>query len=289
MLLLALCLVVEAQRPFVPVAPGETLHVESRPDSGRPIAIIPGLFGAAFTFRKVVPLLAAQGFRPIVIEPLGTGFSSRPEKADYSLDAQSHRLAAVLDSLAAGPVLVLAHSLGAAMAYRLALERPDLVLGIVSIEGGPTEEATTPVFRSAMRFVPWVKLFGGIKLIRRKIRGMLLDSSGDRSWVTDGVVLGYTLGEARDFNATLKAFLAMSRAHEQQKLGPRLGNLACPVTLVVGTAHHDGDVPPQEVALMRHSIRSFAVDSQTGAGHYIQEERPAAVVTAVEDLAKRSR
>ncbi len=279
MLLLTLSLLGEAQRPFVPVAPGETLHVESRPDSGRPIAIIPGLFGASFTFRKVVPLLVARGFRPIVIEPLGTGFSSRPDKADYSLDAQSHRLAAVLDSLRAGPVLVLAHSLGAAMAYRLALDRPDLVLGIVSLEGGPTEEATTPMFRSAMRYVSWVKLFGGIKL----------NSSGDPSWVTDGVVLGYTLGEARNFDATLKAFLAMSRAREHQKLGPRLGNIACPVTLVVGTARHDGDVPPQEVALMNHSIRSFAVDSQLGAGHYLQEERPTAVVTAVEQLAKRTR
>src|SRR2546423_15552767 len=122
------------------------------------------------------------------------------------------------------------------MAYRLALDRPDLVLGIVSLEGGPTEEATTPVFRSAMRYVPWVKLFGGIKLIRRKIRGMLLDSSGDASWVTDGVVLGYTLGEARDFNATLKAFLAMSRAREPQRLEPHLGQNARPVSSPIRTA-----------------------------------------------------
>ena len=136
------------------------------------------------------------------LEPLGTGFSSRPLKADYSLSAQSHRIAAVLDSLGSGPVLVLAHSLGAAIAFRLAIERPDLVRGIVSLEGGPTEEATTPTFRSAMRFVPWIKLLGGISLVRRKIRGMLLDSSGDQSWVTDGIVLGYTLGEARDLNAT---------------------------------------------------------------------------------------
>jgi pimeloyl-ACP methyl ester carboxylesterase len=289
-LLLALSLLTAPQRPFVPVAPGETLHVEMHPDSGRPIALIPGLFGAGFTFRKVVPLLAAAGFRPIVIEPLGTGFSSRPEKADYSLDAQSRRLGAVLDSLGSGPLLVLAHSLGAAMAYRLALDRPDLVLGIVSIEGGPTEEATTPVFRSAMRYVPWVKVFGGMKLIRRKIRSMLLDSSGDASWVTDGVVLGYTLGESRNFDATLKAFLAMSRAREPQKLGPRLRNLSCPVTLIVGTApKHEGDVPPQEVALMTQTIRSFSVDSEQGVGHYVQEERPAAVVSAVEALAKRTR
>ncbi len=277
------------QHPYVVVAPAETMHVEAWAGTGRPVAVVPGLFGASFTFRKVVPLLAAQGFRPIVIEPLGTGFSSRPPKADYSLAAQAHRLAAVLDSLHSGPVLVLAHSLGAAIAFRLAIDRPDLVSGIVSLEGGPTEEATTPTFRSAMRYLPWVKLLGGISLVRRKIRGMLLDSSGDRSWVTDGVIMGYTLGEARDFDATLKTFLAMSRSREPAKLAPRLGDIACPVTLLVGTAPHDGDVPPQEVALMHKALLSFAVDSELGAGHYLQEERPAAVVTAVAQLSQRVR
>jgi pimeloyl-ACP methyl ester carboxylesterase len=277
------------QHPYVVVAPAETVHVEAWPGAGKPVAVIPGLFGASFTFRKVVPLLAAQGYRPIVIEPLGTGFSSRPLKADYSLAAQSRRIAAVLDSLGSTPVLVLAHSLGAAIAFRLAIDRPDLVRGIVSLEGGPTEEATTPTFRSAMRYLPWVKLLGGINLVRRKIRGMLLDASGDRSWVTDGIVTGYTLGEARDFDATLKIFLAMSRAREPAKLEPRLGEIACPVTLVVGTAHHDGDVPAQEVALMTRSILSFEVDSEQGAGHYLQEERPAAVVSAVEHVDQRAR
>jgi pimeloyl-ACP methyl ester carboxylesterase len=276
------------QHPYVVVAPAETIHVEAWAGTGRPVAVIPGLFGASFTFRKVVPLLAAKGFRPIVIEPLGTGFSSRPPQADYSLTAQAHRLAAVLDSLGSGPVLVLAHSLGAAIAFRLAVDRPDLVCGIVSIEGGPTEEATTPGFRGAMRYLPWVKLLGGINLVRRKVRGMLLDSSGDRSWVTDGIVMGYTLGEARNLDATLKTFQAMSHAREPAKLGPHLGEIACPVTLVVGTARHEGDVPPQEVALMNHAILSFAVDSERGAGHYLQEERPAAVVSAVEQLAQRA-
>ncbi len=275
------------QHPYVVVAPAETVHVEAWTGDGRPVAIIPGLFGAAFAFRKVTALLAAAGYRPIVIEPIGTGSSSRPETADYSLAAQSRRLAAVLDSLRAGPVLILAHSLGASMAFRLAIERPDLVGGIVSLEGGPTEEAMTPVFRRAMRYVPWVKLLGGMNLIRRKIRGMLLDASGDRSWITDGIVFAYTLGEARNLDAALKAFLAMSRAREPLKLVPRLADVVCPVTLMVGTARHDGDVPPQEVALLSQTLRSFVVDSESGAGHFLQEERPAAVVAAVQQLAQR--
>ena len=276
------------QHPYVVVAPAETVHVEAWPGNGRPVVVIPGLFGATFAFRKVTPLLAAEGYRPIVIEPLGTGSSSRPEKADYTLAAQSRRIAAVLDSLHSASVLIVAHSLGASMAFRLAIDRPDLVGGIVSLEGGPTEDAMTPVFRHAMRYVPWVKVFGGITLIRRKIHSMLLASAGDPSWVTDGVVLAYTLGEARNLDATLKAFLAMSRAREPVKLVPRLSDVVCPVTLMVGTAHHDGDVPPEEVALMGRAIRSFAVDSEPGAGHYLQEERPAAVVSAVAQLAQRA-
>jgi len=287
--LLALTLLSSTQRPYIPVAPGETLHVEVRADTGQPVAVIPGLFGGAFGFRKVVPLLVAAGYRPIVIEPLGTGYSGRPQKADYSLDAQARRIAAALDSLHTGPVLVLAHSLGGAMAFRLALDRPDLVRGIVSLEGGPTEEATTPVFRSAMRFVPWIKVLGGINLVRRKVKATLIDSSGDRSWITDGVVQGYTMGDARDFDATLKVLLAMSRARELQKLEPRLADIRCPVTLMVGTAHHDGDVPPQEVNLLAHVLRSFEVDSIPGAGHYLQEEQPAAVIAAVERLAQKAK
>ena len=139
------------QHPYVVVAPAETVHVEAWPGTGKPVAVIPGLFGASFTFRKVVPLLAAQGFRPIVIEPLGTGFSSRPRNADYSLSAQSHRLAAVLDSLGSVPVLVLAHSLGAAIAFRLAIDRPDLVRSAGSVSYGAKSAACCSMRRATDR------------------------------------------------------------------------------------------------------------------------------------------
>jgi pimeloyl-ACP methyl ester carboxylesterase len=90
-------------------------------------------------------------------------------------------------------------------------------------------------------------------------------------------------------SATLKAFLAMGNAREPQPLQPRLPRITCPVVLLVGTAHHDGDVSPQEVSLLARTLPSFEVDSVPGAGHYLQEERPAAVVAAVERLAQKIR
>ncbi|HVH08329.1 MAG TPA: alpha/beta hydrolase [Gemmatimonadales bacterium] len=267
----------------VPVAPGESLAVETA-GTGAPVVLIPGLFGSAFGFRTLVPLLTGAGYRTLVIEPLGIGSSSRPRKANYSLTAQTARLAAVFDSLHVRDALVIAHSIGGSEGFRLAYRRPDLVRGLLSIEGGPTESAVTPAFKRALRFAPWIKLFGGIRLIRRKIRGLLLDSSGDSSWVTDAVVDGYTASAARDLDATLRAYLAMGDAREPGKLAPHLAEVRCPVRLMVGGTRHDGSVGPEEVVLLSRTLPAFSIDSVPGAGHFIFEEQPRTVLAAVTRL-----
>ena len=264
----------------VPLARAESLHVEIR-GVGEPVVLVPGLFGSAFGFRTLVPLLTARGYQAIVIEPLGIGASTRPERADYSLSAQAERLAAVLDSAAhpagdhRGPFG------GGSEGFRLAYLRPDLVKALISLEGETAETAVTPAFKRAMKFAPWIKLLGGVKLIRWKIRNMLIASSGDPTWVTDEVVEGYTAAAARDLDATLKAFLAMAGARERQKLEPHLGEIHCPVRLVVGGARHDGDVSAEEVVLLERILPKFGLDSIPGAGHFLYEERPDAVMAVV--------
>jgi pimeloyl-ACP methyl ester carboxylesterase len=268
--------------PPSPRAVAESLHVVVS-GTGPALVLLPGLFGSAYGFRRVAPLLTVAGYRVIIVEPLGVGSSARPSVADYSLTAQADRIAAVLDSFKVAPVLVVAHSLGGAMAFRLAVRRPDLVRGIVSLEGGPTEEATTPAFRRAMRFAPLLRLLGA-RFARGKIRGMLIESSGDPSWVSEDVVRGYTAGSVLDLAATLRAYQAMGRAREPERLEPRLREIRCPVRLIVGGAPHDGGTGLEEVDLLHRVLTSFAVDSVPGAGHWLQEERPQAVVESVRRL-----
>jgi len=123
-----------------------------------------------------------------------------------------------------------------------------------------------------------------VKLIRRKIRNLLLSSSGDSTWVTDDVIQAYTAAASRNLDATLKVYLAMANAREPEKLAPHLAEIHCPVRLLVGATRHEGGVGDQEVTLFQQTLRSFALDSAVGAGHFIQEEQPQAVVTAVSRL-----
>lgn len=287
MLFLILALVGDSTSLSIPVAPAESIHVEVI-GHGDPVVLLPGLFGSAYGFRKVMPRLAEAGYQAIAIEPLGIGASGRPKKADYSLSAQAERIGAVLDSMGISSAVVVAHSVGASIAFRLAVIRPELVAGVVSLDGGPAEAAATPGFRKAIRWAPWLRLFGGVGRIRGKIRTYLKESSRDSSWVTEDVVLGYTEHAAQDIGATLRAYYEMAYADEPYELRPRLGQVQCPVRLAIGTHPHEGGVQPDEIRLLQERLMHFAIDSIPDAGHFVFEEQPDAVVRIVDRLTVRN-
>jgi pimeloyl-ACP methyl ester carboxylesterase len=281
MLLLLLVALADTAPPrLIATAPAETVAVHVV-GVGRPVVLIPGLFGAAFEFRKIVPDLMAEGRQVITIELLGTGASGRPKKADYSLTGQARRVAAVLDTLGVQGAIVVAHSVGGSVALRLAVERPDLVSGLVSIEGGPAEAATSPGLRSALSWAPLLRLFGGKRIVRGKVLKQLRQASADTTWITPDVVHGYTAGALADFGATLDAMQGMARSREPWVLATRLPEIRCPVVLMLGAAPHTAGPSEGEVALLRDSVRTIVIDSVPGAGHYVFEERPGAVVLAI--------
>jgi pimeloyl-ACP methyl ester carboxylesterase len=268
----------------VPVTRGEVLRTTSF-GSGRPVVLIPGLFGAAFGYRKIVGPLVELGYRAIVVEPLGFGWSSHPRRANYSLSAQTTRIAAVLDSLGVHKALIVAHSTGGSIALRLAYQRPDLVEGILSIDGGPAEAAATPGLRRAMRF-------GGLltkallqpDAFRSEVRREIVANSSDTSWVTPEVVGGYTEGATADLPGAIDAWQGMAKSVESESLLARLGECKVPVRLIIGAVPHASGVGADQIDLLHERLTDFAIESVAGSGQYIQEEQPAAVIAALEEL-----
>jgi pimeloyl-ACP methyl ester carboxylesterase len=248
---------------------------------GEPVVLVPGLFGCAFGFRHLLAQLPRRGYRVIVVEPLAIGASGRPERADYSLTAQADRVAAAIEQIENAPVLVVAHSVSASTAMRLAVRHPRLVRGLVLLDGGPMETAATKGFRRAMTYVPWIKWMGGMKRLRPRIRRDLIASSADSSWLTDATLDAYTAGATADLDGTLKAYLRMAKAREPEKLAPRLHEIRVPMRLLVGKVPHQGGIPSEQIELLATRVPRFALDRVPGAGHYLFEEAPEAVVAAI--------
>lgn len=119
----------------------------------------------------VVAPLAAAGFHVIVIDPLGTGWSSYPAKAEYPLTAQCDRIALAMELPGVRSAVVVSSALASSITLRVAYRHPDLVAALVSIDGGPAETASTPGLRRAMRFAPLLKLFVGAGTIRGSCAG----------------------------------------------------------------------------------------------------------------------
>ncbi|MER6582355.1 alpha/beta hydrolase [Nonomuraea sp. NPDC001023] len=93
-----------------------------------------GHFGRARAFAPLAAALA-PGHRVIALEQRGHGRSDRGD-GDFRPDAYVEDAAAFLRGLEVGPVVVLGHSMGGVVAFRLAARHPELVRALIVEEGG---------------------------------------------------------------------------------------------------------------------------------------------------------
>ena len=90
---------------------------------GEPLVLVHGLGGAASNWLALAPLLL-PGRRLLVPELPGHG-GSEPLPAAPNLNAYADRLAALAEREGFFPAAVVGHSLGGAIALRLAIRRPE--------------------------------------------------------------------------------------------------------------------------------------------------------------------
>jgi pimeloyl-ACP methyl ester carboxylesterase len=220
--------------------------------------------------------------RVVVIEPLGVGASSRPRDADYSMTAQSRRIGSALDSLGVGPATFVGQALSTAILLRLALEAPTRMLGLVSLEGGATNESATPGLRRGLTIASILfRIFPSHRLIRYRVKSNLENVSADKSWITPEAVDGYVEPFISSLRETFAAYRAMASSRETVMLGPRMQALDVPVSLMLGAVPHYGGVSAAELDPMHRYLRSFTVTAISGAGHILAEEKPVEVVDVI--------
>ena len=138
-----------------------------------------------------------------------SSYPTRLTAAGESLHAQA------LDILGVTRALVVAQSSSASIAFRLAVAQPSLVRGVLSIDGGPSESASTPGMRKAFKLGGFVaKLAMNEAKLRHDVRREIVLNSGDTTWITDAVIRQYTAGQTADLSSSIDAFERMSKSKE---------------------------------------------------------------------------
>ena len=113
----------------IKLANGVRLHYAEQGDAGgMPVVMLHGITDSWRSFESVMAHLPAS-LRVFALSQRGHGESDRPGRyrtRDFAGDA-----AAFIEELGLGPALVVGHSMGSVNAMRLAIDRPDLLRGLV--------------------------------------------------------------------------------------------------------------------------------------------------------------
>jgi len=111
------------------VRDGVALNVADSGGSGLPVILQHGLCGDAAQTTEVFP--EDPRFRRVTLECRGHGASEAGDAAGFSIATFASDLATLIESRGLAPLVVGGVSMGAAIALRLAVRRPELVRGLV--------------------------------------------------------------------------------------------------------------------------------------------------------------
>jgi pimeloyl-ACP methyl ester carboxylesterase len=258
--------------------------------SGEPVLLLHGFPQHWWEWRHVIPELA-ESYRVIAPDLRGAGLTEAP-RGGFHRDQLVADLVALLDALELRTVRIVAHDWSALVAFHLALSRPARVHGLIAISVPPPFIRFDPgLFR-----VMW-RLWFDVVLPVPLVGPWLLR----RGWLTRFLLRSPTCGGARTLAPEdLEAFLVPLRDRAHARAGAALyRRFILPEGVRIMGAYRDQRlVTPTRVLLGAEDpivraamIRGFephvehlAVDEVQGAGHFVVDDRPDALVKAAREL-----
>jgi pimeloyl-ACP methyl ester carboxylesterase len=241
---------------------------------GEPLLLVHGLGGSAANWLALAPLLL-PGRRLIVPDLPGHG-GSDPLPAAASLTAYADSLAALLE----GPAAVVGHSLGGAIALRLAIRRPGLVSALVlagaaGISSGSRRAryglTITGLLKPGRKIAPHRARVARSAALKTLVFGRW--GASDPPALPPEMAEAFLSGPARHTD-TVSAAKALVRDDVRYDLG----RVACPALVLWGA--RDNQLPIDDAFEYARRLRA-PLRAIADCGHLLIGERPAACADAI--------
>lgn len=261
---------------FVELADGPCHYRLDGPADAPCVLMIHGATVAHWEFDRLAPYLHAAGWRTLRPDLYGHGYSARPRTA-YTQGLFVRQMLNLLDALALGePLAVIGHSLGAAVAARLAAAAPTRVTRLVM--GAPliNYEENVP----SARLLRWPVL--GELLTHAYVVPMLKRRRASRYRpIEDGRFVGKFMRQLA-VPGFPRALLSMFR---QQTLGDQADGYAalraCGLPTLVLRGDEDPICSAAQIERLRGWLPEASVEILDGTGHAFMLAEPERVAPRV--------
>ena len=269
----------------------------------RPVLLLHGFPQTHSMWHRLGPALAADGYRVVATDLRGYGHSSRPpagaDHAGYSFRAMAADQVAVMEALGHRRFAVVAHDRGARVAHRMALDHPDRVERLVLADILPTAYVYSHVDRAlATAYYHWFFFLQPEPLPELLIgadpAAYLRSLLG--AWGSDRLDC-YDPEAYADYERCFSDPDARHAMLEDYRAGASIdldhdaegGLIAAPTLVVWGTEGVVARNPEDPLEVWRRYGRDVAGAAVAGAGHFLVEEQPEAVLARLRRFLARDR
>lgn len=271
---------------------GIRLHaVEGGVSTGETVVLLAGFPQTWWAWRTVMPGLAGR-CRVIAIDLPGQGHSDRPERG-YDTHTVAADVHAAVRALGVSTYWLVAHDIGAWVAFSLALDFESDLRGVALLDAGipgvslPETIPTDPdrawkTWHFAFHTVPELPetLLAGRE--REYVGWFLRTKAHSPDTFDDADIDHYAAAIAT--HGGLRASLAYYRdAAKSARLNREALNRRHLTLPVLGISASHGSIPDMAAAILPWADNTTGV-VVPGAGHFIPDEQPDAVVAAIADF-----
>ncbi|MFD7490572.1 alpha/beta fold hydrolase [Streptomyces mirabilis] len=247
--------------------------------SGPLIVLAHGMGDSRAAYRAVIPPLVAAGYRVAAVDLRGCGESSVGWPA-WSRTAIAGDLLAVIRHLG-GPAVLVGHSISGGAATIAAGQEPSLITAVVELAPFTRKQSIrlgdlqVKRFRQGMLRLLGAGAFGSVPLWRSYL-DVAYPGVKPADWSERLDRIDSLLREP----GRMKAMQGMGRSAPTDA-GAQLGNVRCPVLVVMGTLDPDWADPRAEGSAIIDALPSGLgrLEMIEGAGHYPHEQFPEQVVS----------
>jgi pimeloyl-ACP methyl ester carboxylesterase len=262
---------------------GIEMEYEEHGSGERPFVLVHGFTGSRDDWKEHLPHLGRRG-RTLAVDQRGHGGSTNTgDETGYNIDQLAADLAGFLDAVGAPRIDLLGHSMGGGVALRFVLAHPERVSSLILMD---TLSGNIP--GDAHKFLAIAAKIAreqGMEALYQLTRGASerndqTPAAVKRCIETMGPELYWARARAKNLAMDPVAFEALGAAlATTQGVTDRLGEIACPTTVIVGA--EDGPfLKPSEIMAKRiPGARQVVIE---GGAHCPQVEAPEKWIAAID-------